>query len=643
MLPIRLFAMLCCIVALVPAPSAAQPVQNQPNNAVQTPGAAANATGGYEYVPPNAQPAHSSPQQSTSASTAPPSNYCAPPSKLVQQRNTGALMCFDPQNICPNGQIPLAATGNGMFCCPVVGGGANLAQGASPNLCCPANTEAGPNGTCVGFSGSPYNGTPAVPATVATCPQGSVGAGPSNNPGLGCYMTPGCPPGFSDVGGVCSSLFGNQTTPAPTTTPLPGVHVVICSAGEEHAANGACCQTGQLSSSGVCCPKDRLPQPNGSCGYNPALQMPGSPTQQTKREETRNTAVAPNGNPAAVAVPVQPEPTCSGGAQLVSVAANDINPLTGQQVAGAVDVCITPAAACPTGTSAAGITFSKSPTFYCCAGGFHSYFGNGMCCPADQNGVISHQCGVPPTPAVTASCPAGSVATYWRGMETVCMKAASCASGYTVSGTSCCPPGMATPSGVCCPAGQPPEANGLCRPNRAAETPNVVTAAPESTPPSVTQACPSGLVPREAFAGDRVCVTRAEHDQVIADNLAGPTRSKPDGTCVRGYVWREARPSDHVCVLPEIRTQTRRDNAQAGCLGGACVQQPPSCLPPSVLRDGACVAAATPARPAVITVQTPALRPGRRHWWRTHFGDVERRSVQRPASHAPQARGGRRR
>jgi hypothetical protein len=581
MLPIRLLASLCCIAALVPTPSRAQPSQDKPNNAVQTPGPAANATGGYVYVPPNPQPAH--PSQSTSV--APQPNYCAPPSRLIQQKGGGAFACFSAQNVCPTGQIPLSYANNSLICCPVVGGGASLAQGAAPNLCCPAGGEAAPNGTCVSVSDGSYpNGTPAVPATFVTCPQGTAGSGPD---GFGCYTSPGCPPGFSDIGGVCSSLFGNQTTPpvASSTTPLPGLHVPICHDGEKAAADGTCCQTTQLTGSGVCCPKDQLPQPNGSCGYNPAFQTPTTPTQRTKREETKSATVVPGNGPTAVAVPLQPQPTCAGSAQLVSIPANGINPLTGQPVPAALDVCIKPAGGCPTGTAAAGITFGAGRTFYCCAGGFHSYFGNGMCCPGDQQGVAEHLCRVQPSPAIAMSCPVGSVATYWRAV-TVCMTPATCASGFTVSGTSCCPPGMATPNGTCCPPGQPPQADGLCRPNPPAETPGVAMVTPPNAPPPlVARTCPSGLVPREAVAGDDVCVPPGTRNQVRIDNIAQGGRTKPDGGCKPGYVWREARPGDHVCVAPATRTQTWSDNARAcggdkRCSGGVvAVQNPPTALP----------------------------------------------------------------
>ncbi|HEY1413424.1 MAG TPA: hypothetical protein VGF36_14860, partial [Rhodopila sp.] len=72
--------------------------------------------------------------------------------------------------------------------------------------------------------------------------------------------------------------------------------------------------------------------------------------------------------------------------------------------------------------------------------------------------------------------------------------------------------------------------------------------------------CPNGLVPREAYRGDRVCVTPQAHEQTIADNVAAPSHTRPDGLCVPGFVWREARPDDHVCVTPQTRAQTQSDN-----------------------------------------------------------------------------------
>ena len=86
---------------------------------------------------------------------------------------------------------------------------------------------------------------------------------------------------------------------------------------------------------------------------------------------------------------------------------------------------------------------------------------------------------------------------------------------------------------------------------------------------AVADACSSGLVWREAFSGDHVCVAPAFRDQVRSDNAHAAERVNPRGaygpnTCVNGYVWREARASDYVCVVPGIRTQVKQQNAAAG-------------------------------------------------------------------------------
>jgi hypothetical protein len=81
--------------------------------------------------------------------------------------------------------------------------------------------------------------------------------------------------------------------------------------------------------------------------------------------------------------------------------------------------------------------------------------------------------------------------------------------------------------------------------------------------------CKDGYVWREAFRGDRVCVSPETRIQAAQDNrLAYSRRSKsnerplPD-TCVDGFVWREASITDHVCVTPQTRAQTAADNANA--------------------------------------------------------------------------------
>jgi hypothetical protein len=60
-------------------------------------------------------------------------------------------------------------------------------------------------------------------------------------------------------------------------------------------------------------------------------------------------------------------------------------------------------------------------------------------------------------------CPAGSTAMSVPGAKgNVCVMPATCASGYALTGTGCCPSDRATPQGLCCPPGQSPQPNGLC-------------------------------------------------------------------------------------------------------------------------------------------------------------------------------------
>ena len=76
--------------------------------------------------------------------------------------------------------------------------------------------------------------------------------------------------------------------------------------------------------------------------------------------------------------------------------------------------------------------------------------------------------------------------------------------------------------------------------------------------------CKPGLVWREAYAGDQVCVTTQTRAQAAADNQAAAQRQTANGQCIQGYVWRQARPQDHVCVTPQTRAQIAKDNAAAG-------------------------------------------------------------------------------
>jgi hypothetical protein len=95
----------------------------------------------------------------------------------------------------------------------------------------------------------------------------------------------------------------------------------------------------------------------------------------------------------------------------------------------------------------------------------------------------------------------------------------------------------------------------------------VVAPSPAQAAPAA-DTCVSGYVWREAYAGDRVCVSPATRSQTWYDNGQAPYRRNPSGawgpyTCVSGYVWRVVTPSDLVCVTPATRSQVTYDNTQA--------------------------------------------------------------------------------
>lgn len=104
--------------------------------------------------------------------------------------------------------------------------------------------------------------------------------------------------------------------------------------------------------------------------------------------------------------------------------------------------------------------------------------------------------------------------------------------------------------------------------------------------------CIHGYVWREAFRGDRVCVTPETRRQAANDNRQAAARRDPGGgrygqdTCRQGYVWREAGPNDRVCVTPAIRQAAAQDNAKAAQRiargenrGGFTKPSPPPPLP----------------------------------------------------------------
>lgn len=67
--------------------------------------------------------------------------------------------------------------------------------------------------------------------------------------------------------------------------------------------------------------------------------------------------------------------------------------------------------------------------------------------------------------------------------------------------------------------------------------------------------CPSGLVWRERFDGDTVCVLPGERD---ANRRNRGLSTGPASACPSGLVWRERFDGDTVCVTPLERDTNRK-------------------------------------------------------------------------------------
>jgi hypothetical protein len=84
-----------------------------------------------------------------------------------------------------------------------------------------------------------------------------------------------------------------------------------------------------------------------------------------------------------------------------------------------------------------------------------------------------------------------------------------------------------------------------------------------------TKGCKEGFVWRLAIFGDSVCVSRADYDEVQAQNANARNNRSPaggpygDNTCRVGYVWRDAFENDLVCVTPFERDKAKQQNADA--------------------------------------------------------------------------------
>lgn len=78
----------------------------------------------------------------------------------------------------------------------------------------------------------------------------------------------------------------------------------------------------------------------------------------------------------------------------------------------------------------------------------------------------------------------------------------------------------------------------------------------------------AGQVPRKTRANDLVCVPQSVADTVQRENAAsarGEGHTPPGAVgCVSGLVWREGFDGDSVCVTPARRSETWQQNLKAG-------------------------------------------------------------------------------
>jgi hypothetical protein len=253
----------------------------------------------------------------------------------------------------------------------------------------------------------------------------------------------------------------------------------------------------------------------------------------------------------------------------------------------------------------------------------------------DQTGTCvpcpAHQSGYDPKTKTQYCCPIGTKPQL---------------GGKCVPPPGVCPPDQVTFLGWCCPFGYEPAIDGQCAlmpvpaclpglaywPDCCVPTPGGVCLGvhlDKKRPPPDQRKCDNGLLPREAFRGDEVCVTQAVRDQTIADNAAAPGHTNPNGGCMQGYVWREARVDDHVCVPLATRTQTWSDNRRQ-CGGDV------HCKPGVTLSPKTAV-----AKPAVAPPKRMIFRPRRPDRGTTTRSSTRQTSKpQPPGRHRQQLRGG---
>jgi hypothetical protein len=121
--------------------------------------------------------------------------------------------------------------------------------------------------------------------------------------------------------------------------------------------------------------------------------------------------------------------------------------------------------------------------------------------------------------------------------------------------------------------------------------------------------CAQGFVWREASGNDHVCVTPQVRDQTRNDNAEAGARLNPGGgqygadTCAPGFVWREAVPGDHVCVTPQTRSQAAQDNKWSDIRNACPVPQRNCAYGPGTCTQGFVWREASPSDHVCVTPQ----------------------------------------
>ena len=461
---------------------------------------------------------------------------------------------------CPPGTVPAPPPLSGcLVLVPCAAG-----QATPSGYCCPTLTTPQPDNTC----------QPRTPPQEHPCPQGEV-----PGPNATCV----CPP--FQVQGPNGCRF-----------------ITLCPKGQV-LLEGSCqlllqiCPAWQQTNTGTCCPQNQYPAPDGTCQQ---LCAPGQILDF-------NTGTCEGPSPGCTQFPALPQsvykgPCCAPG-QVPAMNGAEYSGFccpAGQTPDPQTDSCLPPTpvvlggpavpGACPLGTimtnryTCCPLGQYPQPNGTCgCPWTTYTNYPSGICaplCPAPPNSGPPTQVPSPQNcsncpPALQGwpgcchmptgtcdQCPFGGVATSLGCCppnQAVSDGSFCCYSGSHAEGNACVPNSMSTPRNNC-PPGQTRQDNGTCGVKPPVETPGLpVEPKVPGRSDNPTQ-CGGGLVERNAFRGDPACVARAVYDRTIADNIAAPERTKPDGSCVRGYVWREANASDHTCVLPATRAQTWSDN-----------------------------------------------------------------------------------